>query len=1481
MTTDEHASEAPRDRIGASESSGEDFYIVGIGASAGGVEAARAFFDHMPDHPGMAFIVIQHLDPNRESELAQILQNDTSMSVERVTNQSEVAPNRVYVIPAGKSLTLEGRILHLTEPDQPHGQRAPVDRFFRSLAQSQNERAICIVLSGMGEDGALGLKEVKSRGGITMVQQASEAQYDSMPQSAIDTQMVDFVLPIHELVVKLIAIGQSPPQIAASAQEDGLSDDDLRTLQQLFRLIRSETGHDFSGYMRPTMLRRIARRMQLLQVEDMAAYLKVLQREPGEVQELFRTLLIHVTSFFRDPNAFAALEADVIPALFAERAREDEVRVWIPGCATGEEAYSVALLLAEEAAKHSDAPSMQILATDPASEAIAYARKGLYPPSIQDDVSPERLRRFFQEKPRGYRVHAELREAVLFAEHDLLNDPPFSNLDLISCRNVFIYLQRELQGDVLKLFHYALKPKGYLFLGTSETVDAAPHLFTAFDREHRIFRLQKTSQQLSPFPVLGTDQDDPEMTARKGPIGTRDGPSDPESYGALHRQALAELAPPSVLIDEDYTIRHVGEGMEPYLRVPSGDPTQNLMDVVHEELRGELLTVIFRAFRKRERCKRPVRIEQDGTSQVIELAARPLERPSAQEVVMQVLFTEREPGENSTAEPGSKEQDEMIREIEAQLNENREELSTIIEEYETTNEELKASNEELRVMNEEMKSTNQELEASKEELQVVNEDLSEANSDLRNLINSVEFGVIILDRELCLRRYTPRVERLFNVIPRDKGRPLAHVTNKIDYVSEASLVDDAQHVLDELEAVEREVLGEDERWYLVRLVPYRTLEDKIDGVVITFLDITERRRYQDVLAGRERQQTVIAELARRALLEDDVQRLMHRTTREVAHTLDVALCKILEYRPDQQDFLLKSGVGWEEGDVGQATVDAGRESLAGYTLDADGTVVVENLDAEKRFGFPPILVEHDVVSGMSAVIPGSDHPYGVLSVHTREHRSFSEQDAAFLESVAYALGPAIERRKMEETLRQSEERYRLIVENMEEYAIFTLDAEGHVTSWNPGSENVLGYEEDEILGEPVTTFFLEEDRADGIPEKEMETAEANSHASDDRWQQRKDGSTFWASGIMTALYDEDGALRGFVKILRDLTERKRLQDELEARAEERAEELYESRAREQAMLDALPDIILRLSEEGVVEEAHVPDPGLLVIPLDEKMGQSIFEVLPDQAADSLKSAFNIVLETGSEADTGFALPTQYGEERIFEVRLTPAGDGVLMIKRDVTEQRQLEREILEITERERQRIARDLHDDLGQQLLGVQFMSRSLRRQLERGESLRADEVGDITEEINNAIEYVRTLSHGLAAVDISEGRGLDEALRRLAENVEQALEVHCTYESEGPDQEDQATATHLYRIAQEAVTNAVRHGNADEVRIRRLSSENGLMLRVEDDGSGIPEEVFEAGGGLGMRSMQYRANLIQCRLDIRRRSEDGGTVVSCVRSRS
>lgn len=1458
----------------------ETFAIVGIGAAAEGVEAVRAFFDHLPDDSGMAFIVVQPLDPSREGELAKMLQRTTGMPVEQVVNRSEVVPNRVYVIPADKGLTMMRRTLRLTEPEHLHGQHAPIDRLFRSLAESQEERAICIVLSGTGDDGILGLKVVKRRGGITMMQQASEAPYEGMLQKASETGIVDFTLPIHELAEKLIAIRQAHPQVYAPAENGALADEDRSALRHIVAHLRLETGHDFSLYKRPTMLRRIARRMQLHQTEKMAVYLRVLKDQPGEVDALFRTLLINVTSFFRDTEAFEALTSEVIPKLFEGRTQEDTLRVWVPGCATGEEAYSVAMLLIEEAARHPEAPAMQVLATDPDREAIGYAREGLYPASIQEDVSPERLRRFFLQEAKGYRVDPDLREVVLFAEHDLLSDPPFSALDLVCCRNVLIYLQRGVQEDVLKLFHYTLKPEGYLFLGTSESVDAPPDLFSTLDRKSRLFQPKEASPQYASFPWLGMNPDRFEKASERARSRWGD-PPEAKGFGALHRQALAELAPPSVLINEDYTILHVGNGAERFLRFPSGDPTQHLLNIVHDELQPDLRTVLFRASRKGEHCEKSVSYELEGTPRTVKLIARPVEQAEGKERVIQVLFQEQEPDAHRVANRGGEEQDEMIGHLERKLSEARGELSAILGEYKTTNEEFKASNEELQVMNEELQSTNQELEASKDELQVVNEDLAQVNSDLRNLMNSIELGILFLDRELCLNRYTPRVERLFNVIPSDRGRPLAHITSKIDYSVDANLVEDAQQVLDELKVIEREVCSEDDRWYLVRLLPYRTLDDKIDGVVITFLDITKRRQYREEITTRERQQSVVATLGRSALQEGDMQALMDRIVREVAHTLDVALCKILKYRPERQDLLLKAGVGWKDGYVGQATVNTDRGSQAGYTLITDGPIVVDNLQTEKRFEGPPLLDEHNVTSGMSVVIPGPDRPYGVLGAHTREQRSFTEQDAAFLQAVANALGPAIERRNTEEALRWSEERYRLIVENIEEYAICTLGTEGSVTSWNAGAENVLGYKEKEILGKPVALLFTEEDRADGVPEREMEIAIEEGAASDDRWQRRKDGSHFWASGIMSALYAEDGTLRGFVKILRDLTERKRLHDELEARAEERAKELRESEVRERAMLDALPDIVLRLSAEGVVKDAHAPDPGKLVVPMDEMTDQLILEVLPDHAANALENAFNAVLETGRQTNTEFTVHTQDGHDHTFEVRLMPIGDGVLMIERDVTERRQLEREILEITERERRRIAQELHDDLGQRLMGAQFLSRSLRRQLNGDESPHKEGVEEITEEINEAINYVRHLSHGLAAVDMSEGRGLDEALRGLAEHVARAFDVRCVYESEGSDQEDQTVATHLYRIAQEAVTNAVRHGNASEISIRRLADEEGLMLRVEDDGSGIPEEVLEGRGGLGLRSMRYRANLIQCRLSVRRRSEEGGTVVSCTRSRN
>ena len=841
----------------------DNFFVVGIGASAGGIGALQTFFDHVPDDSKMAFVVIQHLDPEYESDLPSILQRYTGIPAEQVSDRTHLEPGRLYVIPPGKSLSIEDGELRLAEPELPRRERAPVDLFFRSLAESEGERAVGIVLSGTGSGGSAGLRSIHEAGGFTLVQDPGDAEYPSMPRHAEATGVVDAVLPTAELAGRLVELRRTAPRIQIAQQPDALSDDEHDTLDAIIEELRKQTGNDFSNYKRPTMLRRINRRMQINNTRTLERYLRRLKQVGGESDALFRELLVSVTRFFRNPKAFATLDEQVIPTLFEDRDPDTPIRVWVPGCATGEEAYSIGMLLIEASLKRGQPYEFQIFATDLDKDAIKDGRRSLYPSSIEGDISSERLQHFFSEESGGYRVRRRLREQVIFASHNVLTDPPFSNLDLLSCRNLLIYLDREMQSRILDLFHYALRPGGLLFLGPSESVEQAADLFSPVHKSHGIYRRKDVTTDRHGAPAIPLQH--PDLTEPSLVDTTEEETS---GYEELHRSLLENYAPPSLLVNAQHDLVHVTEGGQRFLEYPAGAPTQNALQVVRPELRADLRTALFQVFRAEEEEEfgeenRRVRLELEGAPTQVNLRVYRIDDTGAG-VLAIVIFEEREMKKATTTYPDDEEA-ETIEQLEGELEQTKEQLSLTIEEYETQTEELRASNEELQSMNEELKSTAEELETSKEELQSVNEELqtvnqelqdkneklARVNSDLRNLMASTGIGVIFLDRDLNLRRYTPPAQELFNFMRSDEGRPLSDLRGKMNYGDEVSLVKDAEHVLDTLQATEREIQKEDEEWYLVRILPYRTQEDKIDGVVITFIDITGRKETELELRKRE------------------------------------------------------------------------------------------------------------------------------------------------------------------------------------------------------------------------------------------------------------------------------------------------------------------------------------------------------------------------------------------------------------------------------------------------------------------------------------------------------------------------------------------------------------------------------------------------------------------------------------------------------
>jgi two-component system, chemotaxis family, CheB/CheR fusion protein len=832
--------------------------IVTIGASAGGVTALQRFFEALPEHTGAAFVVVVHLDPDHRSELPQILAGRTRMPVIQVNKTEKLEADHVYVIPPDRRVELIDHEISPTEFEEPRGRRAPIDGFLRSATERTGD-GFAIILSGAGSDGAIGVRAVKEAGGIILVQDPEEAEYSSMPRSAIGSGVADFILPVRDLAARLVEL----IRIKRTVKQPEEPEVDEELLRRVLAHLRVRTGHDFSKYKRSTVLRRLARRLQVTRTENLSEYYEVLRDSVDEAQALLSDLLISVTTFFRDHDAFEALRTQVLPGLFEGRELDATIRIWVSGCATGEEAYSIAMLLQEEAAKHELRPLIQMFGSDLDARALAVAREGRYPASIEADVSEDRLRRFFIREGDGYRVRQEVRDTILFAMHDLLKDPPFSHVDLISCRNVLIYLDRDLQDQVCSTFHYALNPGGFLLLGAAETADNPPGLFRIIDRSARIYKsIEQTGDKPRLLPRLLGPVSIRDQTAT---VGRHVSPSVALSEAALHRRVLEQVAPPSILVDEMHRVIHLSESAGRYLQPSGGSLSGDVVDLARPEFRFELRSALHRFFEQRQpTLSLPIMVRFNGAPHRVHLqVAGVTDRTEAPRAL--VMFVEGEAVDETviSAEP-EQATNEVVRRLRQELELTQSRLRTVREESDAANEELRAANEELQSINEEYRSTSEELETSKEELQSINEELqtvntelklkleaiSRANSDLQNLLAATDFGTLFLDSDLRIKRFTDRATDLFSITPSDEGRPISDFSHQLEY---DDLIQDIRKVLSDLVPTRREMRSRDNLWYDMRMRPYRTVDNKIDGVVITFVDITERRHMEETLRESERQ----------------------------------------------------------------------------------------------------------------------------------------------------------------------------------------------------------------------------------------------------------------------------------------------------------------------------------------------------------------------------------------------------------------------------------------------------------------------------------------------------------------------------------------------------------------------------------------------------------------------------------------------------
>ncbi len=1056
------------------------FPVVGIGASAGGLAAFEAFFSGMPADvdPGMAFVLVQHLAPDHKSILTELIRRYTRMQVFEVEDGMTVKPNCAYIIPPNRDMAFLNGTLQLMEPSAPRGQRLPIDFFFRSLAQDRREQAICIVLSGTGSDGTLGVRAIKGEGGMVMAQNPASTEYDGMPRSAIATGLVDYELPPAEMPAQLISYVAHafarPPRSATAPLPKAES-----AMKKIYVLLRSQTGHDFSQYKPSTVHRRIERRMAVQQIESMDAYVKYLQQTPAEVDALFRDMLIGVTNFFRDPEAFKALEEQIIPKLLAGIPAGGSVRIWAPGCSTGEEAYSLAILLTERQEAMKRSFTVQVFATDIDREAITTARAGLYPASVAADISPERLARHFTVEPDGsaYRIHKSIRDLLVFSEQDVIKDPPFSKLDLVSCRNFLIYLGADLQKKIIPLFHYALKPGGFLFLGTSETVGEFGDLFAVLDRKLKLYQRKEDTHSVQRLamgrflpPITAVEALVPRTAGR--PAGAMK-----RSLRELTEQALLlRVARAAALVSGQGDILYLHGRTGLYLEPATGEVgTYNILKMAREGLRRELITALHKAVGTKETvCFPGLRVKTNGGFTMVNLTLCPVDAgaAAAPEAPLYLVILEDappsvpEPADHAVprvvAEADSPETDTdaHVEALKQELRVRDEYLQTANEELKTSNEELKSANEEMQSVNEELQSTNEELETSKEELQSLNEelatvnaelqnkvaDLSRANNDMNNLLAGTGIATVFVDHRLRILRFTPAATRIINLILSDVGRPVGHIVSNL--VGYDHLLADVHAVLDSLIPKQVEVQTRTGEWYLMRIQPYRTVDNVIEGVVLTFVDISGAKKAHEDLRRTKAILQAAMDQSHAGIAIADAPDGILRYVNDAGLTIRGG---------DRRTAL--SGVG-----IDQYVADWHLMDFDGRPLQADEVPLARAI----RFG--------ETCSRECIVRRAIADDRVVLA-----NAAPIMDDNGNVTAGILVLMDITERKQAEEVRRQANHMLHMAAVVRDSHDAFTVqDMQGRILAWNPGAARMYGWSESEALAMNIRNLTAERQREEAL-----------------------------------------------------------------------------------------------------------------------------------------------------------------------------------------------------------------------------------------------------------------------------------------------------------------------------------------------------------------------------------------------------------------
>jgi PAS domain S-box-containing protein len=1437
-----------RPTLRTSTPSGLGFPVVAIGASAGGLAAFSGLLRALPEVSGMAFVLIQHLEPEHESALAALLAKATQMPVVEVSDKLAVKPDHVYVIPPNRSMTIRKGALRLAPRTAGAALRHPIDDFATALAAEKGAAAIGVILSGTGSDGTYGLKAIKTAGGVTFAQDPKGAQWPAMPMSAITAGAVDFVLPLKGIAAELARIGRHP------YLGDGLEVPEGNDLDKICLVLRSTVGVDFRLYKQATVRRRIARRMALKKIASLAKYAQVLRQNPDEARALADDIFIHVTSFFRDPECFQALRKKVLAKL-AKKAAGEPIRIWVAGCSTGEEVYSLAMLLLEEMGDKATGTKIQIIGTDIQEKAVEHARLGIYAETAVAPLTAARLKRFFVKVEHGYQIQKPVRDLCIFARHDLATDPPFSRLDLVSCRNVLIYMGAQLQKRLVSMFQYALRAGGFLFLGKSESISEYSDAFHAEDRKHRIFQRKPSSSRFHPVAGAADPLVAPALTAPK--------PNASSAAVDLRREAeemlLEDFAPPALVVDANLHIAHFQGDTSPYLSPATGQPSFHLLKMVRPELMVDLRAAIHRA--KKERA--PVRVEElqfqhQGQTASVRLEVRPLRGHDGKRQDFLVVFHKTHPVVNApartTAKGESKREAAQRSKLERDLVSTREHLRALIADHEAAQEEMKAANEEVLSSNEELQSTNEELETAKEELQSSNEELITLNEelqhrnaeltvlshDLNNLLVGVDVPVLVLDAALRVRRFTPVAGRLLNLIPGDIGRPFSNIASNLN-VSDWDQIFAA--VTKQGRQVDREVRDKAGHQYSLRARPYETTANKIEGVLVALLDTD--------LVFRSRDEARVAQGA-----AHDAQIY----TESILNSLTAHIAVI-----DKKGTILETNHAW----------DRFAEQNGGHHVGQGANY----LDACRSASGDGRYDAETAIAGIRSVLEGRSKQFLLEYPCHAPH-----EQRWFLQTVSPLSGPKggavvshldITARKLSEiSVQTSEAMTRALLEATSQSVIAVSEDETIVAA-NGNTEKMFGYRREELMGQKLEILIPEEARAIHANHHKGFFQNMRSRPMGiglDLEARRKDGSFFPVEISLGAA--DVGSSKLAVAFVNDITERKRAETAFR-RNEERLRLAVESTGMGTFDLDprtgsrvlseqtlhhfGLPSKV-EITEEMVRQRVHPDD--------WEQRSRVIAEAMRPGGSGQFTAEFRLATPQGAPQQWisiwGRVLFDKQGQpERVIGVIFDASGRKRLSeaVEASRNEIRALAARLLTAEEDERTRVSRELHDSICQQLaslaidmggLALDILPEDIRR------SLKA-----LQTRIVKASEETRLIAYELHP-SILDDLGVGAALQSLCTDFSNRMKVPVSLTNELQRGDlPRAVESCIYRVAQESLHNVAKHSHAKKVSLSLKLKDGHVLLETVDDGSGFALEMIRGKRTLGLIGMEERAQLVGGKLSI------------------